>query len=67
MDRCNPRSAFRVAIGNNAAPQVGVSPEFSGEFYIESYRPAIDTGRAVQFVATLKPAIGTAPSWGVMA
>jgi len=58
---------LRVAVGNNAPPQVGVDPEYSGEFYIESYRPSIDTGRAVTFIATLKPATGTAPAWGLMA
>lgn len=57
---------FRVAVGNNATPVVGTSPEFSGEFYVESYRPMIDTGKAVMFVATLKPATGT-PAWGTMA
>lgn len=67
------RSAFiagtqvtlRVAVGNNATPVAG-DPEYSGEFFIESYRPTIETGRAVTFVATLKPALGTAPAWGVM-
>ena len=58
---------LRVAVGNNAAPVVGTSPEYSGEFYVESYKPTIETGKAVMFEATLKPAIGTAPSWGVMA
>jgi hypothetical protein len=58
---------FRVAVGNNATPVVGTSPEYSGEFYIESYKPVIDPGKAVMFVATLKPALGTSPSWGLMA
>ncbi|MBL8131798.1 MAG: hypothetical protein JNL42_08065 [Anaerolineae bacterium] len=46
---------------------VGTSPEFSGEFYVESYKPALDTGKAVTFEATLKPATGTSPAWGTMA
>jgi hypothetical protein len=58
---------LRVAVGNNAAPQVSVDPEYSGEFIIESYKPTLETGKAVMFEATLKPAIGTAPAWGVMA
>jgi hypothetical protein len=58
---------LRVAVGNNAAPAVGTSPEFSGEFFIESYKPTIETGKAVMFEATLKPATGTSPVWGVMA
>jgi len=58
---------FRVAVGNNATPVVGVSPEFSGEFLVASYKPSIETGKAVMFEASLLPAIGTAPAWGVMA
>jgi hypothetical protein len=58
--------SLKVAVGNNAAPTTG-DPEYSGEFYIESYRPVMEPGKAVQFVATLKPAIGTAPAWGTMA
>jgi hypothetical protein len=58
---------LRVAVGNNAAPVVGTSPEFSGEYLIESYKPSLESGKAVTFEATLKPAIGTAPAWGVMA
>lgn len=57
---------LKVAVGNNAAPQVGVSPEYSGEFRVESYKPTIDKGGAVTFEASLKPAIGTAPAWGTM-
>lgn len=57
---------FRVAVGNNAAPTTG-APEFSGEFYVESYKPTVDTGKAVMFEATLKPATGTSPVWGTMA
>lgn len=56
---------LKVAVGNNATPITG-DPEYSGEFLIESYRPMIDTGKAVMFEATLKPAIGTAPVWGTM-
>jgi hypothetical protein len=58
---------LRVAIGNNAAPQVGVDPEYSGEFYVGSYSQGIAPGGAVTFTATLNPAIGAAPSWGTMA
>jgi hypothetical protein len=58
---------FRAAVGNNAAPVVG-DPEYSGEFYVESYQPMLETGKAVMFTATLKPAVGTpAPAWGTMA
>jgi hypothetical protein len=58
---------LRVAVGNNATPQVGVDPEYSGEFYVQSYQPTLQNGTAVQFTARLQPAIGTAPSWGLMA
>lgn len=58
---------LRVAVGNNAAPVVGTSPEYSGEFFIESYKPMMETGKAVMFEASLKPATGTAPAWGLMA
>jgi hypothetical protein len=54
--------SLRVAVGNNAAP-VSADPEYRGEFIIESYVPVIETGKAVMFTATLKPAIGTAPLW----
>ena len=57
---------FRAAVGNNATPVVGVDPEYSGTFYVESYKPVIDPGKAVMFVATLKPALATAPTWGLM-
>jgi hypothetical protein len=56
---------LRVAIGNNTTPVVG-DPEYSGEFIIESYKPMMETGKAVTFEATLKPAISTAPAWGAM-
>lgn len=56
---------LEVQVGNNATPTTG-DPKYSGEFYVESYKPMIETGKAIQFVATLKPAIGTAPSWGVV-
>jgi hypothetical protein len=59
---------LRVAVGSNSAPQVGVSPEFSGEFFVESYKPVIEMGKAVTFEAMLKPATGNpAPVWGTMA
>ncbi len=57
---------LKVAVGNNTTPTTG-DPEYSGEFYIESYRPMLETGKAIQFVATLKPATGTTPAWGAVA
>lgn len=56
---------LEVQIGQNAAPVTG-DPKYTGEFYIESYRPALSTGSAVMFTATLKPATGTAPVWGTV-
>lgn len=56
---------LEVQVGNNAAPTTG-DPKYTGEFFIESYKPMLDTGKAVTFEATLKPAIGTAPAWGVV-
>lgn len=58
---------LKVAVGQNAAPVTG-DPEYSGEFYVESYQPTLETGKAVTFTATLKPALGSpAPAWGTMA
>lgn len=60
---------LRVAVGNNATPTTG-APEYSGEFRVESYKPVIETGKAVMFEATLKPAVGSGagvPVWGTMA
>ena len=57
---------LKVAVGDNAAPASG-DPQYSGEFLVESYRPMLETGKAVQFVATLKPATGTTPAWGTVA
>lgn len=54
-----------VQVGQNAAPQAG-DPEYEGEFYIESYKPTLQTGGAVMFQARLQPAIGTAPAWGTV-
>lgn len=51
-----------VQVGQNAAPTTG-DPEYIGEFYVESYKPVINYGGAISFVATLKPATGTAPQW----
>ena len=51
---------------NHAAPTTG-DPKFSGEYYVESYRPSMSNGQAIAFVATLKPATGTAPVWDVVA
>ncbi len=56
---------LKVDVGNNAAPTTG-DPEYSGEFYVASYVPAIENGKAVTFTAMLNPAQGTAPSWGTM-
>lgn len=56
---------LQVDVGQNAAPVTG-DPRFSGEYLIESYQPVIETGKAVMFMARLKPAIGTAPAWGVV-
>jgi hypothetical protein len=57
--------SLQVDVGQNAAPVTG-DPRFSGEYIIESYQPMIETGKAVMFMARLKPAIGTAPVWGVV-
>lgn len=53
---------LEVQVGNNAPPQAN-DPKYTGEFYVESYKPVIESGKAVTFEATLKPAIGTAPAW----
>jgi hypothetical protein len=57
--------SLEVQVGNNAAPTTG-DPKYTGEFFIESYKPMLDTGKAVTFEAVLKPAIGTAPSWSAV-
>ena len=54
-----------VKVGQNAAPQAG-DPKYEGEFIVESYKPEIQTGGAIKFTATLKPATGTAPAWGTV-
>lgn len=57
--------SLRVAVGNNAAP-VSADPEFRGEFFIESYAPSLENGRAVMFTARLRPAVGSGtdvPKW----
>lgn len=56
---------LEVQVGNNAAP-VTNDPKFTGEFYVESYVPVLETGKAIQFVARLRPATGTAPVWGTV-
>jgi len=58
---------LRVAIGNNATPVPGTSQEFSGSFIVETYKLMLDTGKAVTFEASLKPATGAGPAWGLMA
>jgi len=57
--------SLEVQVGQNAAPTTG-DPEFTGEFVVESYQPVIESGGAVTFTANLKPATGTAPSWGTV-
>jgi hypothetical protein len=57
--------SLEVQVGQNAPPTTG-DPEYTGEFYIESYKPILETGGAVKFEATLKPAIGTAPLWATV-
>jgi hypothetical protein len=54
-----------VQVGNNAVP-TGGDPEFEGEYIVESYKPTLETGSAIQVEAMLKPAIGTAPAWGTV-
>ena len=56
---------LEVQIGNNAPP-TGGDPKFTGEFFVDSYVPVIETGKAIQFVARLRPATGTAPVWGTV-
>mgnify|MGYP001256816984 FL=1 len=56
---------LEVQVGNNAAPVAG-DPKFTGEFYVDSYVPVTETGKAIQFVARLRPATGTAPTWGTV-
>ena len=55
-----------MAVGNNATPVVGTDPEYSGTFYVQSYQPVVENGKAVMFTAKLVPATGTAPAWGLM-
>jgi len=58
-------TTLTVQVGQNATPTSG-DPEYSGEFIVESYKPTIETGGAIAFEAVLKPATGTAPSWGTV-
>jgi hypothetical protein len=57
--------SLEIQIGNNTTPTTG-DPKYTGEFYVESYVPVIETGKAVMFTATLKPATSAAPAWGVV-
>jgi hypothetical protein len=57
--------SLEVQVGNNAAPTSG-DPKYTGEFFVESYKPMMSTGGAIMFTATLKPATGTAPVWGTV-
>lgn len=58
-----------VQVGDNTTPTTG-DPEYTGEFYIESYTPTLETGGAVMFTAVLKPArpgVGESePQWGTV-
>lgn len=56
---------LEVQVGQNAPPTTG-DPKYSGEFFVESYKPMMETGGAVKFEATLKPATGTAPLWATV-
>ncbi len=58
-------TTLTVQVGQNATPTSG-DPEYSGDFIVESYKPTIETGGAIAFEAVLKPATGTAPSWGTV-
>jgi hypothetical protein len=58
-------TTLTVQVGQNATPTTG-DPEYSGSFIVESYKPTIETGGAIAFEAVLKPASGTAPSWGTV-
>jgi len=55
-----------VQVGQNATPTTG-DPEYSGEFYVQSYKPMMENGSAMMFMAVLQPATGTAPAWGSVA
>lgn len=55
-----------VQVGQNTTPTSG-DPEYTGEFVVESYKPKLETGGAISFEASLKPATGTAPAWGTVA
>ena len=57
--------SLEVQVGQNAPPTTG-DPKYTGEFYIETYTPVLETGRAVMFIARLRPATGTAPVWGTV-
>ncbi len=57
--------SLEVQVGDNATPTRN-DPKYSGEFLVSSYRPQITTGGAVMFTATLQPATGAAPTWGVV-
>lgn len=61
----NKQVTLEVQVGNNATPVVG-DPKFTGEFYVESYVPMIETGKAIMFMARLRPATPTAPIWGTV-
>jgi hypothetical protein len=60
---------FEVHVGKNAPPSTN-DPKFWGDFIVDSYRPSIENGNAVTFVATLKPASLEAtniPVWDTVA
>lgn len=57
--------SLEVQVGQNAPPTTG-DPKYTGEFFIETYTPVLETGKAVMFVARLRPATGIAPLWGTV-
>jgi hypothetical protein len=56
---------LEVQVGNNAAPVTG-DPKLTGEFYVDSYAPVLETGKAILFTARLRPAAGAALVWGTV-
>lgn len=57
--------SLEVEVGQNAAPTSG-DPKYSGEFIVANYTPAMASGGAITFTATLNPATGTAPVWATV-
>jgi hypothetical protein len=62
----NVAGTLTVQIGDNAAPTTG-SPEFEGEFIVQSYVVVPELNGAVRATATLRVAVGQAlPAWGTV-